>query len=166
MIVKQDFLGCLFLFCLSVAVSFGVNAVSPDGIPIIGQWDRDKGVVMAGSNSSKDAEVVQINNPLKAKQMVDAGEYIIIDVRWPEIYVEGHIPGAVNFPLEDIETGKQALQKLIQPEDKILAYCAGVTCSDSHTFAEHLIEMGFVHVAVYAGGFSEWQEMGFEVAFE
>ena len=166
MIVKQDLWGVLFLLCLSVAVSFSVNAVSPEGISFIGQWDRDKGVVMAGSNSSTAAEVIQINNPLKVKRMVDAGDYIIIDVRWPEIYEEGHIPGAVSFPLEDIETGKQALKNMIQQEDKILVYCAGVTCSDSHTFAEHLIEMGFVHVAVYAGGFSEWQEMGFEVAFE
>jgi rhodanese-related sulfurtransferase len=39
-----------------------------------------------------------------------------------------------------------------------------VTCHDSHTFAVRLVEMGFTHVTVYAGGFAEWQEMGFDVA--
>ncbi len=51
-------------------------------------------------------------------------------------------------------------------EDEILVYCAGVTCHDSHTFATRLVEMGFAHVTVYAGGFEEWEEMGFDVAVQ
>jgi rhodanese-related sulfurtransferase len=92
----------------------------------------------------------------------------VFDVRRPDIYDLGHIPGALNFPLDDFEEDEKALLSKIKitPEDEIIVYCAGVTCQDSHTFATRLVEMGFTHVAVYAGGFAEWEEMGFDVAVQ
>lgn len=145
-------------------LSLGINALSPNGIALRGQWDPDQGVVMAGANKAHSVDVTQINNPLKVKRMVESETVIVIDVRWPEIYDLGHIPGALNFPLDDFEEEKKKLMSKITPEDEILVYCAGVTCHDSHTFATRLVEMGFAHVAVYAGGFAEWEEMGFDVA--
>ena len=145
-------------------LSLGINALSPKGIALRGQWNPNQGVVMAGANKAHAVDVMQINNPLKVKRLVASGTVIVLDVRWPEIYDLGHIPGAFNFPLEDFEAEKKRLLSKITPEDEILVYCAGVTCHDSHTFATRLVEMGFTHVAVYAGGFAEWEEMGFDVA--
>lgn len=31
------------------------------------------------------------------------GSYVLLDVRQPEAYAEGHLPGAVNIPLEELE---------------------------------------------------------------
>ena len=145
-------------------LSLGFNALSPNGIALKGQWNPNQGVVMPGANKAHAVNVMQINNPLKVKRMVESGTVIVLDVRWPDIYDLGHIPGALNFPLEDFEEEKKRLLSKITPEDEILVYCAGVTCHDSHTFATRLVEMGFAHVAVYAGGFAEWEEMGFDVA--
>nr|WP_319394792.1 rhodanese-like domain-containing protein [uncultured Desulfobacter sp.] len=164
MIVKQDIFGCFFLIGICVLLSFGTNAISPNGIALKGQWDREQGVLMAGANEAHAVDVMQINNPLKVKRLVESGKTIVLDVRWPEIYDIGHIPGALNFPLEYFEEEKKKLLSQITPEDEILVYCAGVTCHDSHTFAVRLVKMGFAHVAVYAGGFAEWEEMGFDVA--
>lgn len=164
MIRKQDILGCFFLLSICVVLSFGFNALSPNGIALRGQWNPDNGVVMAGANKAHAVDVMQINNPIKVKRLVESGTMIVLDVRWPEIYDQGHIPGALNFPLDDFEEKKKALLSKIIPEDEILVYCAGVTCHDSHTFAARLVKMGFAHVAVYAGGFAEWEEMGFDVA--
>lgn len=164
MILKQDILGCFFLLSISVITGLGVNALSPNGIALRGQWNPDQGVVMAGANRARAVDVLQINNPLKVKRLVESGTMIVLDVRWPEIYDLGHIPGSLNFPLGDFEKGKKELLSQISPEDKILVYCAGVTCHDSHTFATRLVEMGFARVAVYAGGFAEWEKMGFDVA--
>ena len=163
MIRKRDILGCFFLLSICVVLSFGINALSPNGIALRGQWNPDKGVVMAGANKVHAVDVMQINNPLKVKRLVESGTTIVLDVRWPEIYDQGHIPGALNFPLDDFEEKKKVLLSKITPEDEILVYCAGVTCHDSHTFAVRLVEMGFAHVTVYAGGFAEWEEMGFDV---
>ncbi|MBP8828176.1 MAG: rhodanese-like domain-containing protein [Desulfobacter sp.] len=164
MICKQDILGCVFLLSICVVFSLGINALSPNGIALRGQWNPDKGVVMAGANKAHGVDVMQIINPLKVKQLLQSGRVIVLDVRWPEIYDQGHIPGALNFPLDDFEEQKKALLSKITLKDEILVYCAGVTCHDSHTFAVRLVEMGFTHVTVYAGGFAEWQEMGFDVA--
>lgn len=166
MIFKRDIIGCFFLLSISVMLSLGVNALSPNGIALRGQWNPDQGVVMAGANKAHAVDVLQINNPFKVKRLVESGTVIVLDVRWPEIYDLGHIPGALNFPLDDFEEDEKALLSKITPEDEIIVYCAGVTCRDSHTFATRLLEMGFAHVAVYAGGFAEWEEMGFDVAVQ
>lgn len=164
MIVKQDILGCFFLIGICVILSFGINAISPNGIALKGQWDRGQGVLMAGANKSHAVDVMQTNNPLTVKRLVESGKAIVLDVRWPEIYEIGHIPGALNFPLAYFEEEKKKLLSQISREDEILVYCSGVTCHDSHTFATRLVKMGFTHVTVYAGGFAEWEEMGFDVA--
>jgi hypothetical protein len=65
MIRKQDILGCFFLLSICVVVSLGVNALSPNGIALRGQWNPDKGVVMAGANKAHGVDVMQIINPLK-----------------------------------------------------------------------------------------------------
>ena len=145
-------------------LSLGINVLSPNGIALKGQWNPDQGVVMAGANKAHCVDVTQINNPLKVKRLVESETVIVLDVRWPDIYDLGHIPGALNFPLDYFEEEKKKLVSKITPEDEILVYCAGVACHDSHTFATRLVEMGFAHVAVYAGGFAEWEEMGFDVA--
>ena len=195
-IFKQDILGCFLILSICVVLSIGVNALSNNGIALIGQWNPEKGVVMAGANKAHAVDVTQINYPLKVKQMVESGKTIVLDVRWPEIYDQGHIPGALNLSMDNFQGETQAddsvyknpgsaqnekrkyfnnllrlsykdkkvLLSEITPEDEILVYCAGVTCHDSHTFATHLVEMGFNRVAVYAGGFAEWEEMGFDVA--
>lgn len=164
MIIKRDILGCFFLLIICVVLSFSINALSPNGIALRGQWDPAQGVIRAGSNKAHAVDVIQINNPFKVKHLVDSGTMIVLDVRWPEMYDQGHIPGALNFPLGDFEEEKRALLSKITPENEILLYCASVTCHDSHTFATRLLKMGFTHVAVYAGGFAEWEEMGFDVA--
>ncbi|MGM0653730.1 MAG: rhodanese-like domain-containing protein [Thermodesulfobacteriota bacterium] len=168
MIFKRDIIGCFFLLIICVMLSFGVNALSPNGIALRGQWNPDQGVVMAGANKAHAVDVMQINNPFKVKRLVESGPAVVLDVRRPDIYDLGHIPGALNFPLDDFEEDEKALLSKIKitPEDEIIVYCAGVTCQDSHTFATRLVEMGFTHVAVYAGGFAEWEEMGFDVAVQ
>jgi len=164
MIRTQDILGCVFLLSIGVMLGLGVNAFSPNGIALMGQWDPDMGVVMAGANKAPAVDVVQINNPLKVKRLVASGTITVLDVRWPDIYDQGHIPGALNVPLDDFEEEKEGLLSKVTPGDEILVYCASVACHDSHTFATRLIEMGFSRVAVYSGGFAEWEEMGFDVA--
>lgn len=172
MIRTPDILGCFYILSICLVLSLSINELSPNGIALKGQWDPQVGVVMPGANKTHAVDVHQINDPYEAKQLVESGTMIVLDVRWPEIYDLGHIPGALNFPLNDLEqlkeeqkeAQKKSLLSKITPKDQILVYCAGVTCHDSHTFASRLVKMGFTHVAVYAGGFDEWEEMGFDVA--
>jgi rhodanese-related sulfurtransferase len=56
--------------------------------------------------------------------MTGKGKAMLIDVRSPEEYRDGHIPGAINIPAERIASEKGRL-----PKDKaarLIFYCRGV----------------------------------------
>lgn len=45
-------------------------------------------------------------SPSEAKSRMDADpDAVVIDVRRPDEFVTGHIPGALNVPLADIQDG-------------------------------------------------------------
>lgn len=59
--------------------------------------------------------------PEELKRLMASGQAVVIDVRSPEEYRQGHIPGAINLPMPQIETGNYP--KL--PRDKrLISYCA------------------------------------------
>ena len=163
MISIKDIKGCMVLLGLSLGLAFTVNSLSPAGIPLFGQWDTSTGVVMAGSNDENKVKAKELINPLKVRRLIESGNIVLIDVRRADIFAQGHLPGARSVPLYDFEENRDRFLADVTPQDAVLAYCSGVTCTDSHTFAAHLLKMGFSNVSVYAGGFAEWAEMGFEV---
>ena len=54
-----------------------------------------------------------------AKAASDTGSAVFIDVRIAEAYIGGHIPGALNIPLGDLETRLNELD----PNQWIITYC-------------------------------------------
>jgi hypothetical protein len=73
----------------------------------------------AHSDHSSEANMPRVS-AIEAKQLVDAGQGVIIDVRGSEAYQQSHIKGALDVHLADLEAGK--FDKL--PRDKrIIAYC-------------------------------------------
>lgn len=159
----KDIQGCVYILTASLVLGLGINAFSPAGIPFFGQWDKTAGTIMAGSNSAGAVHAAQINNPLKVKQMIDSGNTVIVDVRRADMYDLGHLPGALCFPLNEFDQVIDRFQQTIKKDTPVLLYCSGVTCRDSHTFGGRLIKLGYTDVTVYSGGYSEWQEMEFEV---
>jgi len=55
------------------------------------------------------------------KRAVDAGQVLVIDVRDAGWYAEGHLPGAINVPLDALQ---QNLAALKAAKKGIVAYCA------------------------------------------
>ncbi len=155
--------GALLLLFSALVIAVAVNRVSPKGIEWVGQWDRGKGVVTARSKSGPVLAEAEVHNPLKVLKMVQSRSRILIDVRLKDIYDMGHLPGALSFPLHEFDQRKEEFFQKIKPHDPVLVYCSGVTCTDSHTFAARLRGLGFTNVKVYAGGFQEWEEMGFDI---
>ena len=160
--IKTEKLGVLLLLTLAALLSFGVNSFSPTGIALKGQWDRSKGVVMANSKQDIALADIEINNPLRVQQMIKNTEVVLMDVRPKDIYDMGHLPGAFSFPLEEFDEVLDRLLTLVKKDSVVLVYCSGVECTDSHTVAAQLLALNFKKVRVYAGGFREWQEMGYE----
>jgi len=94
----------------------------------------------------------------RAKEMIDTDpSLVILDVRTEGEYVEGHIEGAINIPLEELEQRLDELDK----ERGILVYCrSGVR---SERACEMLIEGGFRKVYNMEGGISAWMSAGYPI---
>lgn len=90
-------------------------------------------------------------------QMLEAGEAMVVDVREPDEFAAGHIPGAVNMPLSDFRPSQ-----LPEAEGKVLVLnCVGGKRSgmalDKCAAAQATVD---THLA---GGFGAWQEAGLPI---
>ncbi len=97
------------------------------------------------------------------KQLHDADAALFIDAREDWEYAEGHIAGAIHLPYEQAITDPALLER-VDPGDKpIIVYCGGGSCEISINVAWELLGVGKTHIAVYMGGFPEWQQAGYPV---
>jgi rhodanese-related sulfurtransferase len=79
---------------------------------------------------------------------------LLIDVREPEEFVAGHIPGAQNLAQSEIATRLEELPR----DHPILVVCQGG--NRSRRAAQFLAQMGYTNVANVGGGTSAWAESG------
>jgi len=88
-----------------------------------------------------------------------SGEVALLDVRPEEEYEAGHLPEAINIPLEQLE---DMLGKL--PKDReIVAYCRGPYCVLSHEAVQRLRQLGY-RIRRFEEGYPEWKAAGLPVA--
>lgn len=99
--------------------------------------------------------------PVKATELLTrlrAGSVVLIDVRPEDEYGLGHLPGALNIPLQQLE---QRLSEL--PRDhEIVAYCRGPYCVLSFEAVAALRTHGF-NVRRLEEGFPEWKAAGWPI---
>ena len=88
----------------------------------------------------------------QAKAMMEKNDgHLIVDVRRPDEYAAGHIPGAINVPNEEIgETPPAALQDRFQI---LLVYCR--SGRRSKEAAQKLHDLGYTQVYEF-GGILDW----------
>ncbi len=108
-------------------------------------------LMLTGCASVKGAGYTEISMDDAVKRM-SSGEYIIVDVRRPDEFAEGHIPGAVNVPNKDI--GSEDIPQLPDKSAKLLVYCR--SGRRSKEAAEKLAANGYKHVYEF-GGILDWQ---------
>lgn len=98
------------------------------------------------------------------KKFFDAKAALIVDAREPGEFADGHIPGAINLPYDQVITDPERIEAL-DPEGKaIIIYCGGGTCEVSMNLAFRMVEQGKKKVLVFMGGWPEWQAAGYPVA--
>jgi rhodanese-related sulfurtransferase len=76
-----------------------------------------------------------------ARDLVEGGARIV-DVRTPQEYAAGHVPGAVNIPFDQL--GARAAAELGEPERPVVLYCR--TGRRSGIAAETLRALGYGRV--------------------
>jgi rhodanese-related sulfurtransferase len=87
-------------------------------------------------------------------------DFILLDVRSPQLYEKAHVPGALNLP-----RGKMTESELASwPADTLfVVYCAGPHCNGADKAALRLAQLGR-RVKVMIGGMTGWADEGFTYA--
>jgi rhodanese-related sulfurtransferase len=87
-------------------------------------------------------------------------DFVLVDVRSPELYARGHVPGAINIP-----HGKIIDSRLSEypPDTLFVVYCAGPHCNGGHKGAIRFARLGRP-VKLMIGGMTGWLDEGFELA--
>lgn len=99
--------------------------------------------------------------PVPAREVLDRlkkGLVTLLDVRPAEEYAAGHLPGALNVPIEKLES---YLSKLPRRKE-VVAYCRGPYCLMSFEAVEKLRKRGFKAQRLQ-DGYPEWRAAGLPV---
>jgi rhodanese-related sulfurtransferase len=112
------------------------------------------GIVSCGQSSGyKTVDAAEF------KKAVDAKEGIVLDVRTPEEFTEGHIPGAMNVDYNGSDFKDKIAQ--LDKNQKYNVYCR--SGKRSAASSQILVESGFKNVVNLNGGIMAWQAGNYPV---
>lgn len=103
------------------------------------------------SNGIGNAGFTRITMAEAADRLAQETGYVLLDVRTPEEYADGHIPGAKNLPLQSI--GKTQPSMLPDTAQRVYVYCR--SGQRSRQAARRLVKLGYTDV-VNIGGINRW----------
>ena len=84
--------------------------------------------------------------------MKDGQPVKIVDVREPELFKSGHVPGAVNIPYD---TAHGRILKELSPKDRVVFICHGGPMGDE--LGGILTKNGYTKVYNVKGGMKHWK---------
>ncbi|ABK43620.1 transcriptional regulator, ArsR family [Magnetococcus marinus MC-1] len=100
-------------------------------------------------------------HPIPARELLERareGSVTVLDVRPEEEYAAGHLPGAVNIPLKDLE----ANLALLPAGQEVVAYCRGPWCVLAFDAVARLRARG-IKARRLQDGLPEWRLAGLPV---
>lgn len=114
-------------------------------------------IIVAATGATAD------QNELTPEQVFErqrAGEVFIVDVRTPMEYAAGHVEGAVNLPLFDVEASVSELRRVAAGRSIVL-YCRSGRRAE---IAEEILNRhGIEDIWHLRGQFSGWRRAGLPV---
>ena len=109
------------------------------------------GQKLDGDGMVREPFYAQISQDEAKLMMKDDDGHVIVDVRRADEYAQGHIPGAILIPNEEI--GTEQPEELPDKNQVILVYCR--TGRRSKEASQKLADMGYVNVYEF-GGIVDW----------
>jgi rhodanese-related sulfurtransferase len=98
-------------------------------------------VTSCATSSEADGKVTNVR-PREAVTLVEAGEYVVLDLRSPMAYEAARVVGAVNVPFSDGEFGEEL--DGLDPEEQYLIYARRP--ADATEAADRMVALGFSRV--------------------
>jgi rhodanese-related sulfurtransferase len=107
------------------------------------------------------APPAQFITPEEMKKLMDSKDtsFQLVDTQPEEAFVEGHIPGAINFPWV-----AQVKPPISLPRNKMLVlYCPCNHDEDSLDMYKKLAEFGYLNTKILEGGWYKWVAMKYPI---
>src|SRR3989442_8443898 len=98
------------------------------------------------------AEIDEVD-AVRARELIETGDPVILDVREQDEWDEGHIPGALHVPRGNLESRIEGAAP--DRERAVLVYCSAG--NRSAFAAKTLEELGYADVVSLSGGFTDWK---------
>ena len=92
--------------------------------------------------------------------LAEGADFVLIDVRSPQLFAQGHVPGALNIPHAKLIASRLAD---FAAATLFVLYCAGPHCNGAQRGAIRLARLG-LPVKIMLGGMTGWHDEGFEIA--
>jgi rhodanese-related sulfurtransferase len=132
------------------AMGYTNISIYSEGFPV---WEEKGLKIVAGPDHAKKVETTKLK-AAELKSFIDgkSGDMVIVDVRDESEFKEGHIPTAINIPVETFALRSEVLPK----EKKIVVYCN--TGGRSYNAYRKLMKLAYP--SIYQTTFAEWKETG------
>lgn len=115
-----------------------------------------EGGMMAWAMAGYKTNQIELISVEELHEMItNGGNFVLVDVRTPQEFVDNHLEGAINIPVADLRTRYEELNK----NEKIVLICSsGVRSSLG---ASILKQHGFKNVYIVAGGMMGYNAAGY-----
>lgn len=121
----------------------------------LAEMERLTSMLFSDDNGDGALEAVSRDELLAT---LESGKIAVLDVRPEDEYRAGHLPKAINIPLDQLDT----MLALLPRDKQIVAYCRGPYCVLSHEAVKRLTRLGY-QVRRFEEGFPEWKAAGLPV---
>lgn len=145
-IIKESLIVCIWI-CFGALTIWGA-----DGFGLLSVSSH------VPNNSPLQTDFPAVYKTWKQKQAV------FVDARSAVHFRRGHIPGAINIPINRIVMHLKDL-----PTDKetpLITYCGSITCPNAYQLMNVLLGHGYQDVRFFPSGFRGWQALGHPIETE
>jgi rhodanese-related sulfurtransferase len=151
-------LTCVLLTSLALAAAYHFTTIR-------GLLGSDSALLFIKKSISKTNEYYQISKS-ELKQHLQAGDVILVDARIPAAFHQGHIDGAINFPVDaalgELEACIRKLEEkssrgsLPRKQMHVVVYCQSDQCDWDSVVAASIRKIGYQNVSLFSDGWMGW----------
>ncbi|SFM52170.1 rhodanese-like domain-containing protein [Thermodesulforhabdus norvegica] len=155
---KKILLEAFIILVLASTTGLAVNHIRKDKLRLFGT-DCFKQTRVCHAEA-KSQEIVSLE---ESSAFFFKNAAIFVDARSPVAFMMGHIPGALNVPIDQVALALEMYFKGLSPDTMIIVYDGDAEGNVGADVADVLKSAGFKNVLLFPDGWTKWQAKGLPV---
>ena len=160
--ILKDAIGVWILLTACLLAGVIINEIRPNPLPLVYSPPEARLHETVDRLGHPSHSPIALEGDVSLDEMREISAtraVLILDARPEVFYRLGHIPSAINLPRDDFENQYRAVEWVLRSSrDKVVVvYCSGSECQDSRMVGDALARLGYSHVRLFRGGWSDWE---------